>query len=216
MICVCKKCGTIFDGKFCPECGTEYGPVRVCEGCGTSFVGNYCPECGTKADAGDVTLSSAVVAGSEGLVYSQQGSGCAIMGTGNCKDADIVIPAEHGGKSVTQIWGNSFARRTGVMSVIIPDTVTDIQICAFADCTSLECVVFSKNVKSIGPDAFRNCTALGMVFFKGTVSEWNALSVHPSNACLGNARKFFYSEKKPVIPSYNMWHYDADGNIEIW
>lgn len=54
----CLKCGTEFEGSFCPECGTKAEPdtydnteraYTKCRNCGTEYDGMYCPECGTKA-----------------------------------------------------------------------------------------------------------------------------------------------------------------------
>lgn len=50
----CAKCGTVFTGKFCPECGTPAPAMQVqkkCAKCGTEFTGKFCPECGTPAPA---------------------------------------------------------------------------------------------------------------------------------------------------------------------
>ena len=50
----CTKCGTEFEGKFCPECGAKWvEPVdpnasHKCQKCGVVFKGKFCPECGTK------------------------------------------------------------------------------------------------------------------------------------------------------------------------
>lgn len=52
------KCGTEYEGLFCPECGTkaELGTSEntdraytKCRNCGTEYDGMFCPECGTKA-----------------------------------------------------------------------------------------------------------------------------------------------------------------------
>ncbi|MBD5632600.1 MAG: DUF898 family protein [Clostridia bacterium] len=42
----CKKCGTSFDGKFCPHCGTK--AARYCPNCGseTEENGRFCSTCG--------------------------------------------------------------------------------------------------------------------------------------------------------------------------
>lgn len=44
----CKKCGTEYEGNFCPNCGQKNGPVK-CKNCGTEFDGNFCPNCGESA-----------------------------------------------------------------------------------------------------------------------------------------------------------------------
>ncbi len=46
----CTNCGTMFTGKFCPECGTKAPAaptVSKCPKCGTETTGKFCPECGT-------------------------------------------------------------------------------------------------------------------------------------------------------------------------
>ena len=44
----CNKCGTEFEGKFCPECGTKWEDFKICPQCGADLKGDtkFCPECG--------------------------------------------------------------------------------------------------------------------------------------------------------------------------
>ncbi len=44
----CKNCGTEFEGKFCPECGTAANAKPVCPNCGGELGENvkFCPNCG--------------------------------------------------------------------------------------------------------------------------------------------------------------------------
>ncbi len=44
----CSKCGTEFEGKFCPECGTAANAKPVCPNCGGELGENvkFCPNCG--------------------------------------------------------------------------------------------------------------------------------------------------------------------------
>lgn len=45
----CAKCGTQFEGNFCPNCGTPAAPIKnVCPSCGTVVKGNFCPKCGAQ------------------------------------------------------------------------------------------------------------------------------------------------------------------------
>lgn len=48
----CKNCGTEFEGKFCPQCGTEYGKNKVCPKCGGECAdgAKFCPLCGYAFD----------------------------------------------------------------------------------------------------------------------------------------------------------------------
>lgn len=44
----CFKCGTKFDGNFCPECGEKWQESKTCPKCGATLAGNakFCNECG--------------------------------------------------------------------------------------------------------------------------------------------------------------------------
>src|SRR5207253_1060569 len=54
----CARCGEIFEGRFCPRCGTPASMTSLpsaapespvgwpCPRCGTLFAGNFCPRCG--------------------------------------------------------------------------------------------------------------------------------------------------------------------------
>src|SRR6267143_1751149 len=48
----CARCGTMFEGQFCPRCGAPAISAPIipqgwpCPRCGTLFLGNYCPRCG--------------------------------------------------------------------------------------------------------------------------------------------------------------------------
>lgn len=46
----CSKCGTEFEGKFCPECGTKYETTKICSVCGAQqkTAAKFCTECGSE------------------------------------------------------------------------------------------------------------------------------------------------------------------------
>ena len=44
---ICSKCGTEFNGNFCPSCGQAATDNSTkCTKCGTEYTGNFCPTCG--------------------------------------------------------------------------------------------------------------------------------------------------------------------------
>lgn len=81
-------------------------------------------------------------------------------------EGDVVIPEtfEYQGVNykVTSIESSVFERKTGLKSVVIPDSVTSIGASAFYNCTNLSSVVFEEGsqLTSIGRNAFYNCSAL--------------------------------------------------------
>ena len=85
----------------------------------------------------------------------------------------------------------------------------------FYNCSNLTEMVISDSVTSIGMCAFDNCTNLKSVYYMGTEEEWSVISVDFSNGYLTNATRYYYSESEPV-ESGNYWHYNANGEIEIW
>ncbi len=44
----CKNCGTMFEGKFCPQCGSKSDDAKYCPQCGAKLspTDKFCPECG--------------------------------------------------------------------------------------------------------------------------------------------------------------------------
>jgi hypothetical protein len=68
----------------------------------------------------------------------------------------VVIPSTINGLRVTDIGESAFAIKD-ITSVIIPNSVTNIDLEAFDDCAYLTNVAFSDNLVSIGYSAFDSC-----------------------------------------------------------
>ena len=127
-------------------------------------------------------------------------------------DSKVDIPAELGGKPVTEIGEWAFAYCSSLTEVTIPKSVTSIRAFAFRSCSSLTKVIIPEGVTSIGESAFQSCgsltevtipksvtsiesfafcdcEALKTVYYGGTQKDWDALkkNIGEENAPLLNA-----------------------------
>ena len=81
---------------------------------------------------------------------------------------------------IVQLQGNvhliNKANNEEITEVLIPDSVTSIDLGAFKGCSSITTIHIPASVASIGGYAFNNCTSLTSINFKGTKEQWNAIS----------------------------------------
>lgn len=89
----------------------------------------------------------------------------------NSKIVSITIP-----DSVTNIGRSAFAGCSGLTSVTIGNSVTSISTSAFAGCTGLTSITIPDSVTWIGDSVFYGCTRLTNIKFNGTIAQWNAVS----------------------------------------
>lgn len=68
---------------------------------------------------------------------------------------DIVLPS-----SLSEIEMGAFEDCASLESITIPEKVTEIKFSTFKDCEALEKVTFHNNIKSVGINAFSGCTSL--------------------------------------------------------
>lgn len=86
-------------------------------------------------------------------------------------DAHVVIPASIDGHPVTEIGERAFSG-SKIQSVIIPDTVTEIEWFAFSDCAALQSVTVGASIREIGYGAFDGCpAALKLICPKNSYAE---------------------------------------------
>lgn len=76
------------------------------------------------------------------------------------RDGAVTVPSVIDNRPVTAIGRASFAGRSDLTGVTIPQGVASIGIGAFSGCTSLASVTIPSSVTNIGDVAFRNCTSL--------------------------------------------------------
>ena len=85
----------------------------------------------------------------------------------------ITLPPKLGGKTVNEIGMNLFytirANKT-VTSIVIPNTVKQIDDSAFYACQALTSITIPSSVTTIGKYAFRNCTALTSITIPSSVT----------------------------------------------
>ena len=106
-----------------------------------------------------------------------------ILCFGECESLEeIVIP-----NSVTLIKGGAFAR-SGIRTIVVPDSVTEIEEKTFLQCHNLELVQLSANIKELPYAIFGECESIGKLVIPNGVETMNSYS-------LGNA-----SIKELVLP----------------
>ena len=92
------------------------------------------------------------------------------------KEKSVTVPAEINGLPVTEIGESAFAD-SSVTSVVLPDTVTEIEWFAFSGCYALKSVTAGASVTEIGYGAFDGCSsALTLICPKGSYLEKYARS----------------------------------------
>ncbi len=157
---------------------TEWGKCTVC---GEEYIE---PAGHTYDDENDNICNVCGMSYSVGLEYALLSDDTyAVVGIGSCTDKDIIIPDYYSGKPVTmvgydigsisekdEIMKAAIFYETGIKSIIIPDTVTDIGDGVFYMCTDLQSVIMGKNVTSVGRGAFANCTSLTSIIIPDSVT----------------------------------------------
>ena len=115
----------------------------------------------------------------------------------------VVIPSKINNVDVKIIRGKyyensgGFYNASNLKTVVIPDTVEEIEEYAFYNCTSLEKVVLSEGLEIIGEDAFRECTSLKEITIPRTVTSFG----YAFRNCT-SLEKVMISEGVEVIYSY--------------
>lgn len=134
---------------------------------------------------------------SEGLEYAVDVtvSYCLVKGIGDCKDAELFIPAEYKGLPVVGIANNAFKGCNSITKIILsegirmicpgafseckdvtevylPDGLISVGDMAFSGCQSLKSIRIPRTADRIGKHAMKDCIRLSDVEYGGTKSEW--------------------------------------------
>ncbi len=138
---------------ICPVCGeyiTDNAAAAVCGHCGTKFEGENAGESARRSDPLQCEWES-----------NQDGGMTLKKYIGNADSYDI--PDTVDGLKVTCIGGWAFADCACLVSITVPDSVTDIEGRAFSGCTSLTSIAIPCGVTKIEQWAFSGCTSLASV-----------------------------------------------------
>ncbi len=225
----CTECGITID-KWMDMCSHEYEitieeptctktgkKIKICKNCeyvlesviqktDHNFVNNVCQGC---------YIITGNTEPSEGLRYriNESQDGVVLIGVGTCKHMDIVIPSEYKGLPVTRISSYAFENNEIITSVVIPDTVKEIEASAFKSCENLEKVVIGKNVKIIRSDAFIYCDNLKEVIFEEN-SELLNIGTNVFYCC-SNLEKINLPKKLVSISDYAFFRCSKLSSIYI-
>lgn len=90
--------------------------------------------------------------------------------------ADLEIPSEMGGVTVTAIGDDAFSRCNALVHIALPDGVTAIGGAAFFSCTSLVSIVIPDSVTRIDDFAFFSCRSLESVAIPDGVTIINDMT----------------------------------------
>ena len=176
------------EGKHCSACDAVLVAQKEVTALGHNRnTDGYCSICG-------------VFVYSEGLVFVSNGGGtCSVSGIGTCNDTDIIVPEySPENEQVTVIGFGAFDMCSGITSIVIPNSVTNIEASAFYGCTGLTELVIPASVKSIDSSAFRGCENINRI----TVDEGNSVYHSEANCLIATQSKtLVLGCKNSVIPN---------------
>ena len=88
---------------------------------------------------------------------------------------NVVIPEEIDGRKIVALGKLSFRNAPELVTVKMPDTITNIQgqgfYGAFSGCTKLKQVILSRNIKTLGSGMFADCSALESVELPDSIEQ---------------------------------------------
>ncbi|MDE6832626.1 MAG: leucine-rich repeat protein [Ruminococcus sp.] len=118
------------------------------------------------SDNNAITAEASVEYNYGSLEYVSYGSYIEITGC-NKFVTEVVIPEEIDGIPVTSIGFLAFADNRKLKSIVIPDSITNIDNSAFWACTEMTSLTLSKNLTYIPADAFAHCGLTSVVIPEG-------------------------------------------------
>lgn len=144
---------------------------------------------------------------SEGLDFGliNEDAEYAVVGMGVCQDANVIVPAEHEGKPVTEIADEAFKDNIAIISIKLPASIVKVGDKAFSGCEALVSVSMSDYVE-MGKDVFRGSINVEIAKKHDLVYVEEKA---PTCEMAGN-KAHYYCE------SCNEYYSDAQGENEIF
>lgn len=138
--------------------------------------------------------------------------------------AELVIPSELDGYTVTRIMNYAFQNCDTLTSVTVGKGITSIGIGAFENCTSLVCITIPDSVTHIEGNAFTGCEALtsiaipDSVISVGLASFWKcesltSISVAKDNPKYASENGVLFNKDKTELVAYPAGKSDAEYRI---
>ena len=109
------------------------------------------------------------------FVFSENKTGLTLVSYSG-SDTEVVIPAYVGAKAVTSIAVEAFSQKTGITSVVIPETVTAIGVNAFRFCYAMTEARLYCRIDYLDNSVFSGCYELKDLYFSGTEEEWDRIT----------------------------------------
>ena len=154
------------------------------------------------------TESKTLVIGCAGSIIPADGSVTRI-GEGAFFDSGlttVTIP-----NSVTDIGRSAFSGCAGLTTVTIPNSMTGIDESVFSGCVRMKSVTIPLGITSIGKNAFHNDWGIVSVNNGGTESQWEAIDIDTGNEPLREASFEYGSGSLEIPPSDVQGDMDGDG-----
>ena len=162
----CRNTG-LTEGSHCSECGEVIKKQEIIEKLEHNYVDGKCSNCDTK----DPNYKDENA--SEGLSFklNEDKNSYSVTGIGTCTDPNIIIPSVYKGLPVISIGSYAFSHCSSLESIVIPNSVTNIEYTAFSHCDSLTSVEIPNSVTSIASYVFSDCDSLTSIEIPNSVTS---------------------------------------------
>lgn len=98
---------------------------------------------------------------SQGLSYKiNNDSTYTLVGIGDCKDSNIIVPQSHDGFPITKIGDDAFSHQPNITSISLSSSIKTIGDRSFFNCKNLSHINFGTSIEDIGESAFGCCSKL--------------------------------------------------------